>query len=61
MTFILWRMDYDPDVYALPLISSFLDVSGQLLLVGAFAVAGKKAVEVAVESGAVEGALGIGS
>lgn len=58
MTFILWRMDYDPDVYALPLLSSFLDVSGQLVLVGAFAAAGKRAVAVAVESGVVEGAIG---
>lgn len=46
-------------VYALPLLSSFLDVSGQLLLVGAFAVAKKvagKVVGVEVgEEGGVEG------
>ncbi|ORY61906.1 hypothetical protein BCR35DRAFT_295458 [Leucosporidium creatinivorum] len=56
MAFILWRMDYDPDVYALPLLSSFLDVSGQLLLVGAFAM-GKKAVAAVsgVDSTVVEG------
>ncbi|GAA6060965.1 hypothetical protein JCM10212_006547 [Sporobolomyces blumeae] len=33
---LLWKWDYDPDVYALPLLTSFLDVSGQLLLVGAY-------------------------
>ncbi|GAA5834746.1 hypothetical protein JCM3766R1_003225 [Sporobolomyces carnicolor] len=38
---LLWRFDYDPDVYALPLLSSFLDVSGQLLLVVAFEVSKK--------------------
>ncbi|GAA5878263.1 hypothetical protein JCM16303_002707 [Sporobolomyces ruberrimus] len=35
---LLWKWDYDPDVYALPLLSSFLDVSGQLLLVVAFEI-----------------------
>ncbi|GAA5863909.1 hypothetical protein JCM1840_005818 [Sporobolomyces johnsonii] len=38
---LLWKLDYDPDVYALPLLSSFLDVSGQLLLVAAYAIANK--------------------
>ncbi|GAA5970152.1 hypothetical protein JCM11641_000290 [Rhodosporidiobolus odoratus] len=37
-TLLLWKWDYDPDVYALPLLTSFLDVSGQLLLVGAYAL-----------------------
>ncbi|KAK4053716.1 hypothetical protein OIV83_001372 [Microbotryomycetes sp. JL201] len=41
MTFVLWKLDYDPDVYALPLLSSFLDVTGQLLLVAAFALGGR--------------------
>ncbi|GAA5903896.1 SLC41A family transporter [Sporobolomyces salmoneus] len=38
---LLWKFDYDPDVYALPLLSSFLDVSGQLLLVAAFELSTK--------------------
>ncbi|GAA5919343.1 hypothetical protein JCM1841_004351 [Sporobolomyces salmonicolor] len=38
---LLWKLDYDPDVYALPLLSSVLDVSGQLLLVAAYAIANK--------------------
>ncbi|GAA5964139.1 hypothetical protein JCM21900_003641 [Sporobolomyces salmonicolor] len=38
---LLWKLDYDPDVYALPLLSSVLDVSGQLLLVAAYAFANK--------------------
>ncbi|KAM0792201.1 hypothetical protein ACM66B_004898 [Microbotryomycetes sp. NB124-2] len=44
LTFVLWKLDYDPDVYALPLLSSFLDVTGQLLLVAAFALSGKSEV-----------------
>ncbi|GAA5890368.1 hypothetical protein JCM6882_008810 [Rhodosporidiobolus microsporus] len=40
-TLLLWRWDYDPDVYALPLLTSFLDVSGQLLLVGCYALTKK--------------------
>ncbi|BGP38066.1 hypothetical protein JCM10449v2_001993 [Rhodotorula kratochvilovae] len=39
---LLWKLDYDPDVYALPLLTSLLDVTGQLLLVGAYAAAGLK-------------------
>ncbi|GAA5872464.1 hypothetical protein JCM3774_006830 [Rhodotorula dairenensis] len=39
---LLWKLDYDPDVYALPLLSAFLDVSGQLLLVAAYAASGMK-------------------
>ncbi|GAA5931511.1 SLC41A family transporter [Sporobolomyces koalae] len=38
---ILWKFNYDPDVYALPLLSSILDVTGQLLLVAAFAISKK--------------------
>ncbi|SCV66958.1 BQ2448_5604 [Microbotryum intermedium] len=37
---MLWNLDYDPDVYTLPLLSSLLDVTGQLALVAAFTVAG---------------------
>ncbi|GAA5845297.1 hypothetical protein JCM11251_006392 [Rhodosporidiobolus azoricus] len=40
-TLLLWRWDYDPDVYALPLLTSFLDVSGQLLLVACYALVKK--------------------
>ncbi|GAA6001030.1 hypothetical protein JCM10207_007381 [Rhodosporidiobolus poonsookiae] len=40
-TTMLWKWDYDPDVYALPLLTSFLDVSGQLLLVAAYALTKK--------------------
>ncbi|KAI5476232.1 magnesium transporter [Pseudohyphozyma bogoriensis] len=36
---VLWKKDYDPDVYALPLLSSLLDLTGQLMLVGVFSVA----------------------
>ncbi|KAM0754028.1 hypothetical protein T439DRAFT_285754 [Meredithblackwellia eburnea MCA 4105] len=43
LAMLLWRWDYDPDVYALPLLSSFLDVTGQLMLVGAFALTRKMA------------------
>ncbi|GAA5978044.1 hypothetical protein JCM10908_004208 [Rhodotorula pacifica] len=39
---LLWKLDYDPDVYALPLLSAFLDVSGQLLLVAAYVLSGIK-------------------
>ncbi|KAK4058889.1 hypothetical protein OIO90_000335 [Microbotryomycetes sp. JL221] len=49
LTFLLWKLDYDPDVYALPLLSSFLDVTGQLLLVVAFALGGTKSNDRAVE------------
>ena len=41
LTHLLWARDLDPDIYALPLLSSFLDITGQLLLVGAFAFAGR--------------------
>ncbi|POY76644.1 hypothetical protein BMF94_0236 [Rhodotorula taiwanensis] len=41
-TLLLWKLDYDPDVYALPLLSAFLDVSGQLLLVATYYFAGSK-------------------
>ncbi|GAA5835358.1 hypothetical protein JCM9279_004518 [Rhodotorula babjevae] len=52
---LLWKLDYDPDVYALPLLTSFLDVTGQLLLVGAYAVAGLKTQTAAA---GLEGASG---
>ncbi|KAL8287126.1 hypothetical protein RQP46_003578 [Phenoliferia psychrophenolica] len=39
ITLLLWRWDYDPDVYALPLLASALDFSGQLMVWAAFAVA----------------------
>ena len=32
----LWKYDFDPDVYALPLLSSSIDCIGQLMLVAAF-------------------------
>ena len=35
---ILWKFDYDPDMNALPLHSSIIDVVGQLILVVAFAL-----------------------
>ncbi|KDE06634.1 hypothetical protein MVLG_02988 [Microbotryum lychnidis-dioicae p1A1 Lamole] len=54
----LWRLDYDPDVYALPLLSSFLDVTGQLALVAAFTVAGGMGSKV-VSGKAVEGIGGM--
>ncbi|TNY18842.1 hypothetical protein DMC30DRAFT_354856, partial [Rhodotorula diobovata] len=54
---LLWKLDYDPDVYALPLLTSLLDVTGQLLLVGAYAVAGLS-VEPDQVAVAVEGAAG---
>ncbi|SCZ95798.1 BZ3500_MvSof-1268-A1-R1_Chr8-1g09805 [Microbotryum saponariae] len=53
----LWKLDYDPDVYALPLLSSFLDVTGQLALVAAFTVAGGMGSKV-VSGEAVEGVVG---
>ena len=60
------RADADPadrrllrslPVYALPLLTSLLDVTGQLLLVGAYAVAGLR-VEPDQVAVAVEGAAG---
>ncbi|GAA6026904.1 hypothetical protein JCM8097_005950 [Rhodosporidiobolus ruineniae] len=62
-TLLLWKWDYDPDVYALPLLTSFLDVAGQLLLVGAYALTkhltGADWSDAAGEAagGAVEGAV----
>lgn len=54
---LLWRWDYDPDVYALPLLSSFIDCLGQIMLVGAFMCArkfdGRAIVEVAEASGLI--------
>lgn len=55
---MLTRPFTPPAVYALPLLSSFLDVSGQLLLVGAFAL-GKKAV--AAVAGVNEGVVEVGA
>ncbi|BGO97820.1 magnesium transporter [Rhodotorula toruloides] len=46
---LLWKLDYDPDVYALPLFSAAMDVSGQLLLVAAYAFSGTKTLETAVD------------
>lgn len=48
---LLWKLDYDPDVYALPLLSAFLDVSGQLLLVAAYAVCGMQSTPTASAAG----------
>lgn len=39
LTSWLWSRDYDPDIYCLPYVSSLVDVIGQGLLVGAFALA----------------------
>lgn len=39
LTFWLWSRDYDPDINALPLLSSAVDLFGQLMLVGAFLLA----------------------
>jgi hypothetical protein len=36
LTLLLWKWDYDPDVYALPLHSSFVDCVAQLLLLGVY-------------------------
>ncbi|GAA5947351.1 hypothetical protein JCM3765_001636 [Sporobolomyces pararoseus] len=58
---ILWKFDYDPDVYALPLLSSFLDVSGQLLLVAAFEISTKyfnASLPASAATAAAEGATG---
>ncbi|GAA6006484.1 hypothetical protein JCM11491_004980 [Sporobolomyces phaffii] len=55
---LLWKWDYDPDVYALPLLSSFLDVSGQLLLVAAFEIAKKISPGSATATTVVTGAGG---
>lgn len=48
-----------PTVYALPLLTSLLDVTGQLLLVGAYAVAGLRTQTAAAGlEGAVDEAVG---
>ncbi|KAI0303295.1 hypothetical protein B0F90DRAFT_1816136 [Multifurca ochricompacta] len=39
LTNYLWRHGYDPDVYALPIHSAFMDLLGQLLLVSCFELA----------------------
>jgi len=36
LTLWLWKKDYDPDVYCLPLLTSVVDVIGEVLLVAAF-------------------------
>ncbi|PWN37677.1 uncharacterized protein FA14DRAFT_163441 [Meira miltonrushii] len=38
-TLLLWRFDYDPDIYCLPFITSLVDVIGQALLVMAYFIA----------------------
>lgn len=43
LSMLLWKWDYDPDVYALPLLSSSIDCIGQLMLVGAFTFARARA------------------
>jgi len=42
---ILWKWDYDPDINALPLLSSLMDVIGQLLLVAIFSATQKYNVQ----------------
>ncbi|GJN88462.1 hypothetical protein Rhopal_001428-T1 [Rhodotorula paludigena] len=49
---LLWKLDYDPDVYALPLLTSLLDVTGQLLLVAAYVASGLKGTGSAVAEAA---------
>lgn len=39
LTLLLWRFDYDPDIYCLPFITSLVDVIGQTLLVMAYYIA----------------------
>lgn len=39
LTLLLWRFDYDPDIYCLPFITSLVDVIGQTLLVVAYFIA----------------------
>lgn len=39
LTLWLWQRDYDPDINALPLLCSAVDLVGQLMLVGAFFLA----------------------
>jgi hypothetical protein len=40
LTHLLWRRALDPDMYALPVHSALMDLSGQLLLVSCFELAG---------------------
>jgi solute carrier family 41 len=39
LTLVLWRYDYDPDIYCLPYVSSLVDVIGQVILVIAYYMA----------------------
>lgn len=39
LTLLLWRYDYDPDIYCLPYVSSVVDVIGQVILVTAYFIA----------------------
>ena len=39
LTPFLWSHNYDPDMYALPIHSSLMDLLGELLLVACFELA----------------------
>lgn len=39
LTIWLWKRDFDPDINALPLLCSAVDLFGQLMLVGAYFLA----------------------
>jgi solute carrier family 41 len=39
LTNYLWARGYDPDIYALPIHSAIMDLSGQILLVSCFELA----------------------
>ncbi len=39
LTLWLWQRDFDPDINALPLLCSAVDLFGQLMLVGAYFLA----------------------